>query len=70
MITAFDVQIDDTKKRQSFSRRFFTEALQQGLLLRPIGSTVYFMPPYCLSDDEADLLTSRTVDVLQKVLSA
>ena len=70
MITAFDVQIDDAEKRQSFSRRFFTEALQQGLLLRPIGSTVYFMPPYCLSDDEADLLTSRTVDVLQKVLSA
>jgi adenosylmethionine-8-amino-7-oxononanoate aminotransferase len=25
---------------------------QQGVLLRPIGNTVYFMPPYVISDEE------------------
>jgi adenosylmethionine-8-amino-7-oxononanoate aminotransferase len=70
LITAFDVHLDDAEQARSFSRRFFTEALQHGLLLRPIGQTVYFMPPYILSDDEADLLTARTQDVLRKVLHA
>jgi adenosylmethionine-8-amino-7-oxononanoate aminotransferase len=33
-------------------RRFYREALARELLLRPIGNTVYFMPPYILSDEE------------------
>ena len=49
MIWAFDVA--DTAP--DFSQRFHQAALQQGLLLRPLGSTVYYMPPYVL--DEADM---------------
>jgi adenosylmethionine---8-amino-7-oxononanoate aminotransferase len=33
-------------------------------VLRPIGSTVYFMPPYTLSDDEFALLVERTLEVI------
>ncbi|UCH47765.1 MAG: adenosylmethionine--8-amino-7-oxononanoate transaminase [Betaproteobacteria bacterium] len=54
MITAFDVDIDDP----SFSRRYHFAALEQGVLLRPIGNTVYFMPPYVLSDHEIDHLVT------------
>ncbi len=54
MITAFDVDTDDP----SFSRRYHSAALAQGALLRPIGNTVYFMPPYVLSDEEIDALIS------------
>ncbi len=60
MIWAFDV---DTT-RQDFSRWFFAEAIQRELLLRPIGNTVYFMPPYVVSDDEFALLCARTVEIL------
>ena len=70
MITAFDVQFDHAQQASGFSRRYFTAALQHELLLRPIGQTVYLMPPYVLSDSEADLLTSGTVEVLHKVLAA
>ena len=31
------------------ARDFFIE---RGVLLRPLGNVVYFMPPYCVSDDE------------------
>ena len=28
--------------------------LERGLLLRPLGNIVYFMPPYVITDDEVD----------------
>lgn len=70
MILAFDAVIEDPARSASFARRFFTTALEQELLLRPIGNTVYLMPPYILCDDEIDLLASRTLDVFDKVMRA
>jgi adenosylmethionine-8-amino-7-oxononanoate aminotransferase len=51
MIFAFDVEAD-----AGFGRRFYRAALDRGVLLRPIGNTVYFMPPYILDDTQIDLL--------------
>ena len=64
MICAFDVTPEVT---DGFSRRFFAAALQQGVLLRPIGTTVYWMPPYVVSDEEIALLGDATLAVLEKV---
>jgi len=30
------------------------EALARGIYLRPLGNTVYFMPPYCITEKEMD----------------
>ncbi len=62
MIAAFDVA---PTVREGFARRFFTNALQKELLLRPIGTTVYWMPPFMLSDEEMALLGEKTLEVLQ-----
>jgi adenosylmethionine-8-amino-7-oxononanoate aminotransferase len=35
-----------------FSTRFHQAALAQGVFIRPIGSTVYVMPPYITRTDE------------------
>jgi adenosylmethionine---8-amino-7-oxononanoate aminotransferase len=64
MILAFDV----ADAPAGFSRRFFTEALERELLLRPIGNTVYTMPPYILSDDEITFLASQTAAALEASL--
>jgi adenosylmethionine-8-amino-7-oxononanoate aminotransferase len=32
-------------------RRFF---LERGLLLRPLGNTIYLLPPYCTTDEQLD----------------
>lgn len=63
MICAFDVT---PSVAEGFSRRFFTEALTQELLLRPIGRTVYWMPPYVLTDEEMALLGERTLAVVER----
>lgn len=68
MIWAFDAVPGDAAAAATFSRRFFSAALENELLLRPIGNTVYMMPPYILSDDEIDLLAARTHAVFEQVL--
>lgn len=36
----------------TFSYNFQQKALKRGVLLRPLGSTVYAVPPYCIEKDE------------------
>ncbi|MBN9094043.1 adenosylmethionine--8-amino-7-oxononanoate transaminase [Pandoraea pnomenusa] len=62
MIWAFDADVPQAAEAvRAFSRRFYTEARAQGVLLRPIGNTVYLMPPYVLDDATIDWLASRTM---------
>jgi adenosylmethionine---8-amino-7-oxononanoate aminotransferase len=68
MIWAFDAVVDDPAKAATFARRFFTEALKHELLLRPIGRTVYLMPPYILDDEEIATLATRTQAVFEHVI--
>ncbi|MGN7983857.1 adenosylmethionine--8-amino-7-oxononanoate transaminase [Burkholderia sp. 22313] len=65
---AFDVALDGDAAR-GFSRRFFERALERELLLRPIGTTVYLMPPYVMSDDDIAWLAQRTRDTLDATLA-
>ena len=57
MIWAFDVNL----ARPAFAREFFAAALKRGALLRPIGKTVYFMPPYIVAEDEFSWLVRQTL---------
>jgi adenosylmethionine-8-amino-7-oxononanoate aminotransferase len=34
--------------------RFYLHGLEHGMLLRPLGDTVYFLPPYCVTPEEID----------------
>ncbi len=60
MVWAFEV---DTP-HADFAQRCFSAGLQRELLLRPMGNTVYFMPPYIISEDEMRLLATRTLEVI------
>lgn len=64
MITAFEV---DTQNPQ-FARDCYAAALKHGLLLRPIGNTVYWMPPYCLiADDIAHLVQTTRAAIVESL---
>jgi adenosylmethionine-8-amino-7-oxononanoate aminotransferase len=60
MVWAFDVQT----KNQQFQQHFYQQALAEGLLLRPIGNTIYWMPPYVISQDEIDFMLNTTKQVV------
>jgi len=65
MIFAFDVDGADG----GFARRFANEALRREVVLRPIGSSVYLMPPYVVTDTEFEWLVERTLATLDASLT-
>ena len=46
--------------------KVFQHALQRGALLRPLGSVVYFLPPYVITPEQIDFLAevaSEGIDI-------
>ena len=65
MIWAMDV---DTSQID-FSRRYFAAAMERGILVRPIGNTLYLMPPYVLSESNAEWLAGQMLSALHATLA-
>ena len=64
MIFAWDV----ASSLPDFSLRYARHALAQGLLLRPIGHTLYAMPPYVISPEEGEHLARGALAALEATL--
>lgn len=67
MILAIEM-IKDKANREAYpwqQRRglqVYQHALKQGVLLRPLGNVIYFMPPYVINNDEIELMASTAID--------
>ena len=59
MIWAFEVEGAD----KAFASRAFELALARGVLLRPIGRTVYFLPPYVIGEAEFSELVGCAIEI-------
>ena len=44
----------------------YRHALERGVLLRPVGNVVYFMPPYVITSDEIDLMVRVAGEGIEK----
>jgi adenosylmethionine-8-amino-7-oxononanoate aminotransferase len=60
MIWAFDL----ANPRPGAGAAFYRRALDAGVLLRPLGETVYWMAPYVVGEEEMDFLASRVEQIL------
>ena len=65
MIWAWDIAAAPA----DFSHRVFRAGLRHELLLRPIGNTVYLMPPYLLSGGDIDTLADSVIATMDEVLA-
>lgn len=63
MIWAFEVINSD----DNFANTLFKLGLEQQLLLRPLGNTVYFMPPYIINEEEMDWLATSVLHILDAI---
>lgn len=64
MIWAWDIETSLT----DFAQRYHAAARAHGLLLRPIGKTLYCMPPYILNTDEVQHLATQALAALEACL--
>lgn len=67
MILAIELS-EEPKTRKPFppeqrrGLKVYHEGLRRGVLLRPLGNVIYFMPPYVISSDEIDLMARAAID--------
>jgi adenosylmethionine-8-amino-7-oxononanoate aminotransferase len=53
-IAAIDLKVPDSGYLSDVAPALRARFLSDGLLLRPLGNTIYLMPPYCTAKDEID----------------
>ena len=75
MIAAIEL-VQDRKTRAPFDWRerrglkIFEHALANGVLLRPIGNVVYFIPPYVITHEEIRFMVSTAVNAIEAAIIA
>lgn len=55
-ILALDLAEPDQNYLSELSPGLYRFFLDQGVLLRPLGNTVYILPPYCVTQDDLELI--------------
>lgn len=66
-ILAFEIKKGENNYLNQVAGIITQKAMEKGIYLRPLGNTVYFMPPLCLSEDEYDILATNTLKIIQEL---
>ncbi|MBN1603349.1 MAG: adenosylmethionine--8-amino-7-oxononanoate transaminase [Chitinispirillaceae bacterium] len=74
MCAALELVADKASKRplpveSRFSYILSNKAVARGLLLRPLGDTIYFMPPFIITEKDIDFMIDTTSEVLQETIN-
>ena len=70
-IAAFDIKtIDKHDYFSKLSPLLRSEFLKEGLLLRPLGNTIYFMPPLCTDDETLNYMYTTVARVVSRTTAA
>jgi len=67
-IFAVDVRDDVSGYLSSIATDIYDFMLENGVLLRPIGNTVYILPPYCIKNKDLEIIYEtlwRSLDSLR-----
>jgi len=68
MVTAIELEGFDAKERIGLA--IYRYALTQGVLLRPLGNVIYFMPPYTIAYSEIDTMIEVAYRGIERVTTS
>ena len=74
MIAAIEL-VRDRESRDPFPAderrglRVYLHGLSRGVILRPLGNVVYFMPPYCVTAEEIDLMVDVAIEGIERAVA-
>lgn len=69
------IELVQNKEKEEFPNseragyEIYKIALQKGALLRPLGNTIYFMPPYIITEEEIDKMLTICRDSIEEYIS-
>jgi len=63
-ILAFEIEQGEDVYLNSVSAVLTKKGLDKGVYIRPLGNTVYIMPPYCITNEELDIIYSVLLDLI------
>ena len=67
MVAAVELKGYDPEMR--IGLQLYRYALKQGVLLRPLGHVIYFMPPYIITEDEIDSMMDVAYEGIERLVS-
>jgi adenosylmethionine---8-amino-7-oxononanoate aminotransferase len=67
-ILAFEISSGKNEYLNEISKTVTQSMLQQNIYLRPLGNTVYVMPPYCITQNELQQVYNAINKMLQVIL--
>jgi adenosylmethionine---8-amino-7-oxononanoate aminotransferase len=74
MIAAVEL-VRDRQSRSGYAAnerrglRVYLHGLDRGVILRPLGNVVYFMPPYCVTESEIDLMVDVAIEGIERAVA-
>ena len=66
-ILAFEIVQGNDEYLNTISATVTRMSMEQGVYLRPLGNTVYIMPPYCISEEELGQTYAAILYVLEEL---
>ena len=69
-IAAMDVVVPDSGYLSEIGTQLYLRFQKSGILLRPLGNTIYVLPPYCMSEEDFDTVYGVIVDTVAELTVA
>lgn len=66
-ILAFEVAQGKNEYLNTIAVTITQLAMEQGIYIRPLGNTVYLMPPYCITDEELQTCYRVILNILNRI---
>src|SRR5690606_16549576 len=66
-VIAFEVNEENNNYISNIKEIFIERSIKKGVYLRPLGNTVYIMPPYCISNAELQKVYAVIIEILSEI---
>ena len=69
-IAAMDIQVSDSGYLSEIGTQLYLRFQKSGVLLRPLGNTIYVLPPYCMSENDFNTVYGVIAEAISDLVHA
>jgi len=61
------IELKGYSSKQRIGLEVFLKALKEGVYIRPLGNVIYFMPPYCFTNEQLIKMIDTTYNIVKQL---